>query len=382
MDDIDGGDIDDGRTGSLKRKRLSGKPGVKWQPGGSPDDYFFDEVPNWTVSNALNRLLTKVRNNPNRTITIQKFIKDSCKGNLKTYFETVRDGMGKGDSVVMAEVAYKSFIQLTVGPNPLLRIFPPKSKPRTRAAAVSEEGYAYKDYIVQVTEHGFDFMRVKPVYDDAGSPPRKARKITHDQLGLMSPTDMGIPGSSSHSKFGPNMALIPLISEQEQEIATNMLLYFKASIDGLLATIVHLRSENQNLQKENMTLAMLNGTLNSDYEAHKTQLIKITQFIQQQQQHQDLQSGMMQQSQQGLLDQQQSILLQEQQQQQLMQQQQQGLQLHDQYQHHDQLQQHLQQLQQQQLQAQQLQQQQLLQQQQQQQQLQQQEFAPYSYQNS
>jgi len=277
----------------------------------------------------------------------------------------------------MSEVAYKSFIQLTTGPNPLLRIFPPKSKPRTRAAAVSEEGYAYKDYIVQVTEHGFDFMRVKPVYDDAGSPPRKARKITHDQLGLMSPTDMGIPGSG-HSKFGPNLALIPLISEQEQEVATNMLLYFKASIDGLLATIVHLRSENQNLQKENMTLAMLNNTLNSDYEAHKSQLIKITQFIQQQQQ-QDLQAGMMQQSQQSLIDQQ-NILLQEQQQHQLMQQQQQGLQIHDQYQH-DQLQQHLQQLQQQQLQQQQLQQQQqqLHQQQLQQQQLQQQqqEFGSY-----
>jgi len=167
---------------------------VKWQPGGSPDDYFFDEVPNWTVANALNRLLTKVRNNPNRTISIQKFIKDSCKGNLKTYFETVRDGMGKGDSVVMAEVAYKSFVQLTTGDKPLLRVFPPKSKPRTRAAAVSAEGYAYKDYIVQVTETGFEFMRVKPAYEDTASPPRKQRKMNQSpsspHSGLMSPSDM------------------------------------------------------------------------------------------------------------------------------------------------------------------------------------------------
>jgi len=265
---------------------------VKWQPGGAPDDYFFDEVPNWTVSNALNRLLTKVRNNPNRTITIQKFIKDSCKGNLKTYFETVRDGMGKGDSVVMAEVAFKSFIQITTGPNPLLRIFPPKSKPRTRAAAVSEEGYAYKDYVVQVTETGFEFMRVKPVFDDSSSPPRKQRKT---DMSLMSPTDLTTLASAPHSKLGPNMSLIPLISEQEQEVATNMFMYLKASIDGLLATIVHLRTENQNLQKENMTLAMINNTLNSDYEAHKTQLIKVTQFVQMQQ---DLQASMLQDPQQ------------------------------------------------------------------------------------
>jgi len=328
--------------------RKAGKPGVKWQPGGSPEDYFFEEVPNWTVSNALNRLLTKVRNNPNRTITIQKFIKDSCKGNLKTYFETVREGMGKGDSVVMAEVAYKSFIQLTTGPNPLLRIFPPKSKPRTRAAAVSEEGYAYKDYIVQVTEHGFEFMRVKPVYDDTSSPPRKQRKLTNEN-GLMNPSDLSLSvlGQGSHpGKIGSNLSLIPLISEQEQEVATNMLLYFKASIDGLLATIVHLRSENQNLQKENMTFAMLNNTLQSDYEAHKTQLIKITQFIQQQQEMQH--ASMMPENQQQY--EHQSMLLQEQQ----MQQQQQELQ-HQQLQHQQQLQQqqlqhHLQQEQQQQLQ--------------------------------
>lgn len=217
-------------------------------------------------------------------------------------------------------------------------------------------------------------MRVKPVYDDAGSsPPRKARKIAHDQLGIMSPTDMGI-GGGGHSKFGPNLALIPLISEQEQEVATNMLLYFKASIDGLLATIVHLRGENQNLQKENMTLAMLNSSLNSDYEAHKQQLIKITHFIQQQQANQE-QAAMMQQNQQQT----QGMLLQEQQllQQQLLhQQQQQGLQqIHEQFQH-EQLQQHL--LQQQQLaQLQQMQDPQL----QQQQQLQQ-EFASYQYPHS
>jgi len=300
---------------------------VRWQPGGSPDDYFFDEVPGWTVANALSRLLTKVRNNPNRTITIQKFIKDSCKGNLKTYFETVREGMGRGDSVVMAEVAYKSFIQLTTGDKPLLRVFAPKTKPRTRAAAVSEEGYAYKDYIVQVTEHGFELMRVKPVYEDAGSPPRKQRKLTHDPVsGLLSPAD----GSS---KYTTPLSFIPMISEQEQEVATNMMLYFKASFDGLLATIVHIRNENQNYQRENMALSLANTDLSKEYDMYKHQLIQLTHFqhlspenTQQDLQHQQQQEIM--QYQQLQLHQQQ-LQLQQQQLQQLQQQQQQPQQLQD-----------------------------------------------------
>jgi len=40
----------------------------------------------------------------------------------------------------MAEIAYLSFVQLTKGDKPYLEVISPKSKPRTRAAAVSEEG--------------------------------------------------------------------------------------------------------------------------------------------------------------------------------------------------------------------------------------------------
>jgi len=85
------------------------------------------------------------------------------------------------------------------------------------------------------------------------------------------------------------MPFIALISEQEQELAGNMLLYFKASIDGLLATIVHLRSENQNFQKENMTLTLLNNALQADYDYHKNQLIKVRQLALQ---HQELTQGL------------------------------------------------------------------------------------------
>jgi len=101
---------------------------------------------------------------------------DSCKGNLKTYFTEIRDSLGRGESVVMAEVAYLSFVQLAQGENPLVHIFPPKSRPRTKAAAVSPEGYAFKDYLIQVTQQGFELMNAKMSFDEEPSPPRPSKK--------------------------------------------------------------------------------------------------------------------------------------------------------------------------------------------------------------
>jgi len=179
--------------------------------------------------------------------------------------------------------------------------------------------------------------------------------------GLMSPSDMSSLALGHPHVQGKQLSHLPfiaLISEQEQEVAANMLMYFKASIDGLLATIVHLRSENQNFQKENMTLTMLNGALQSDYEFHKGQLIKFTQLMQQQQdlvqmsgqvmtlpdmhpsQQELLQSQQQNQARQLLQEQQQDPqvqLLKHEQQQHLLQQQQEQAHMHQQA-HSDQLQ--------------------------------------------
>lgn len=32
-------------------------------------------------------------------MSIQKFVKDSCKGNLRQYFTDIRDSLGRGDNV-------------------------------------------------------------------------------------------------------------------------------------------------------------------------------------------------------------------------------------------------------------------------------------------
>jgi len=42
--------------------------GKQWRSGGSLHDFFFDAAPRWTVGNALNRILTKVKNNPESSV--------------------------------------------------------------------------------------------------------------------------------------------------------------------------------------------------------------------------------------------------------------------------------------------------------------------------
>jgi len=152
-----------------------------------------------------------------------------------------------------------------------------------------------------------------------------------------------------------------MISEQEQELAGNIFMFLKASIDGLLATIVHLRSENQNIQRENLSLSIANSELQKEYDLYKHQLIQFMQFQQNMtldtSQHQDLQQQELQlQIQQQQLQQQQHLQQLQQLHEQLQQQQQQQLPqhiVHEQHIHDQQQQQQLhdqlQQLQQQQL---------------------------------
>jgi len=64
--------------------------------------------------------------------------------------------------------------------------------------------------------------------------------------------------------------------EQEQEVASNMMLYIKASVDNLLATIHHLRNENQALKKENLAFKLVNGTLTEECRNVKTQLMALS----------------------------------------------------------------------------------------------------------
>jgi len=42
--------------------------GKQFQPGGNMHDFFFEAAPRWTVGNALNRILTKVKNNPEYSV--------------------------------------------------------------------------------------------------------------------------------------------------------------------------------------------------------------------------------------------------------------------------------------------------------------------------
>ena len=50
-----------------------------------------------------------------------------------------------------------------------------------------------------------------------------------------------------------------------------MLLFVKASTDGFLATIHHLRTENDGLKKENLALKFVNETLLEDVRMVKLQ---------------------------------------------------------------------------------------------------------------
>jgi len=77
---------------------------------------------------------------------------------------------------------------------------------------------------------------------------------------------MGLGGLALAEQFVPN------ITEQEQEIANNMILYMKLHIDGLLATIHHLRTENENLKKEKMERHQLGELLRYDCIILKNQL--------------------------------------------------------------------------------------------------------------
>lgn len=51
-----------------------------------------------------------------------------------------------------------------------------------------------------------------------------------------------------HPHEGDGQGVVPLITEQEQEAANNLLLFGKASADAFLATIHLLRTENDNLR--------------------------------------------------------------------------------------------------------------------------------------
>jgi hypothetical protein len=250
--------------------------GKQYAPGGSLHDFFFSAAPRWTVGNALSRLLTKVKNSPSQSVTIQRFVKDSCKGNLKKFFNAIRAAMPNPDSVVMAEVAYHSFIQLTRGPSPYALVTPPKNRPRNRAAAVSEEGFAYKDYHVQVTASGFEVMQTKMAVLEgrppgehngdasAEEPPAKRRRLSKPAR----PATIQVPIALPTTEPG----FIPRILEQEQDAANNMLLFMKATTDGFLATIHHVRTDNDKLKKENSTLKFFNQTLVDDVRGAKLQL--------------------------------------------------------------------------------------------------------------
>jgi len=262
--------------------------GKQFTPGGSLHDYFFSSAPRWTVGNALNRILTKVKNNPEASMTVQKFVKDSCKGNLKKYFNNIRESMPHPEQVVMAEIAYLSFLQLSKGDTPYIVLQPPKNPPRTRAAAVSEDGYAYKDYTVKVTKAGFDIMQAKmsALSDNelhqftinqngegsgderSDQPPQKRRRMNSTKPTPRRSTSVQMPLSVATSQPG----FVPRITEQEQEAANNMLLFVKASSDGFLATIHHLRSDNDQLRKENLALKFVNETLMEDVRVVKLQL--------------------------------------------------------------------------------------------------------------
>jgi len=280
-DDFEGADgvDDDGEDEANLYEDESLPIGKQYVAGGSLHDYFFHAAPRWTVGNALNRILTKIKNNPEAHMSVQKFVKDSCKGNLKKFFNDIRLSMPHPDQVVMAEVAYLSFKQLSAGENPYITLSPPKNKPRTRAAAVSDEGFAFKDYLVQVTKAGFDIMQAKMT-------PGDPNELEYDEKGDANPRPAKRPRTSS-AKGTPRRSntvqmplavatqqpgFVPRITEQEQEAANNMLLFVKASTDGFLATIHHLRTENDGLRKENLALKFVNETLLEDVRVVKLQL--------------------------------------------------------------------------------------------------------------
>eukprot|EP01125_Pyxidicula_operculata_P011666 TRINITY_DN3821_c0_g1_i4.p2 TRINITY_DN3821_c0_g1~~TRINITY_DN3821_c0_g1_i4.p2 ORF type:complete len:396 (-),score=78.89 TRINITY_DN3821_c0_g1_i4:201-1388(-) len=304
-DDLEEDEFDNYDTQGGKKRSQSDKPiGKKWQPGGSLNDYFFECCPRWTVGNCLSRLLTKVKHNPNNWITVQKFVKDSCKANLKNYFLQIRDSMNRGESMVMAEVAYLSFLQLAQGPQPLLRIAPPDMKPRTRAAAISEEGFAFKDYLVQVTKQGFEFMNAKmntdgvPTKYDVQPPKKIKRDASHENPTGVAPGGRSLNGSGnplmnsagvvpgsgvSQSQQMPGIQqYLPYyykVTEQEQEMCQNTFIYFKSTIDQILTTIHSYRVENDTLRKENLQLKYSNAALTDEIRLMKMHLFHFVSQI-------------------------------------------------------------------------------------------------------
>eukprot|EP01125_Pyxidicula_operculata_P013547 TRINITY_DN449_c0_g1_i2.p1 TRINITY_DN449_c0_g1~~TRINITY_DN449_c0_g1_i2.p1 ORF type:complete len:214 (+),score=31.48 TRINITY_DN449_c0_g1_i2:385-1026(+) len=186
----------------------------------------------------------------------------------------------------MAEVAYLSFVQLAQGDKPLLRIAPPDTKPRTRAAAISPEGYAFKDYLVQVTKFGFDFMNAK--MNCEGLPTKydvqPAKKVKREVQGTTSTTSqtnqagadyynqqqLAVPYQNQVQQF------VPRLTEQEQEIANVLFAQMKNYLDSLISIISNLRTENDTLRRENLNMKYSNNTLTEECRIIKINLLQMT----------------------------------------------------------------------------------------------------------
>lgn len=159
-------------------------------------------------------------------------------------------------------------------------------------------GYAFKDYRVQVTTYGFELMNARmimpgedevPTASHGGDdePPQKRQRrgsAPATQQRRFQSNAMQLPLSVAASQPG----FVPRITEQEQEAAQNMLLFVKASTDGFLATIHHIRMDNDALRcatcilvrtltlyrKENLALKFVNDALIEDVRAVKAQLVQ------------------------------------------------------------------------------------------------------------
>jgi len=94
--------------------------------------------------------------------------------------------------------------------------------------------------------------------------------VLQSQLDVVNMTNMGSGGIVLPEQFVPN------ITEQEQEMANNIILYLKVHIDVLLHTIHSLRTENENLKKEKMERQQLGDILRYECMVLKNQL-RITQ---------------------------------------------------------------------------------------------------------
>jgi len=110
-------------------------------------------------------------------------------------------------------------------------------------------------------------------HPDTNNPPHQSNNV-NNQAVLQSQLD-AVHMNNMGSGFLPEQ-FVPNITEQEQEIANNMILYLKVHIDGLLATIHHLRTENENLKKEKMDRQHLGDVLRYECLILKNQL-RLTQ---------------------------------------------------------------------------------------------------------